>query len=95
MVRIRLHKNKPYVPQDEATFFRTVRAAFEQRRKTLPNAICAVFGELSKEQITNAITEDCGLPADIRGERLDTATFVALSDALYSRILAQKNAENR
>ena len=42
VIRIKLHKEKPYRPQDEATFFRTIRAAFEQRRKTLPNAISAV-----------------------------------------------------
>lgn len=86
VIRIKLHKEKPYRPINEATFFRTVRAAFEQRRKTLPNAISAVFGELSKEEITAIITEKCGLPADIRGERLDTAQFVALSDELFKAI---------
>ena len=86
VIRIKLHKERPYKPVDEATFFRTVRAAFEQRRKTLPNALSAVFGELSKEQITDIITEKCSLPADIRGERLDTATFVKLSDELYAAI---------
>lgn len=86
VIRIKLHKEKPYRPINESTFFRTVRAAFEQRRKTLPNAISAVFGELSKEEITAIITEKCGLPADIRGERLDTAQFVALSDELFKAI---------
>lgn len=95
VVRIRLHKQKPYVPADEATLFRTIRAAFEQRRKTLPNALCSVFGELSKEQITEAVVQECGLPADIRGERLDIAAFVKLSDVLYAQLTAQKNGESR
>lgn len=86
VIKITLHKQKPYVPLDEATFFRTIRAAFEQRRKTLPNALSAVFGELSKETITKIITEKCSLPADIRGERLDTAQFAALSDELFREI---------
>ena len=85
VVRIKLHKDKPYKPLDEATFFRTIRAAFEQRRKTLPNALSAVFGELSKEEITNIIVS-CGHSADIRGERLSTADFATLSDALYRAI---------
>ena len=86
VIKVTLHKQKPYVPLDEATFFRTIRAAFEQRRKTLPNAISAVFSELSKEKITEIITDKCSLPADIRGERLDTATFVKLSDELNRAI---------
>ena len=82
VVRIRLHQQKPYHPKDEALMFRTIRAAFEQRRKTLPNALAAGLGVLSKEQLTDIIV-GCGHRADIRGERLDIADFVALSDAIY------------
>lgn len=85
VVRIKLHAEKPYQPLDEATFFRTVRAAFEQRRKTLPNALSAVFGELTKEEITEIVTS-CGHAADIRGEKLNVAEFSQLSDALYRSI---------
>ena len=67
--------------KDEDIFFRTVQAAFEQRRKTLPNALSAGFSDLTKEQISQAIA-DCGHEPNIRGERLDIAQFVALSDAL-------------
>ena len=86
VIRIKLHKEKPIIPLDEATLFRTIRAAFEQRRKTLPNALSAVFSEISKDKITDIITNKCGLPADIRGERLDIAQFVALADELYKAI---------
>jgi 16S rRNA (adenine1518-N6/adenine1519-N6)-dimethyltransferase len=82
VVRIRLHKQKPYHPKDEELMFRTIRAAFEQRRKTLSNALSAGLGVLSKEQFTDIIVA-CGHRADIRGERLDIADFVALSDAIY------------
>ena len=82
VVRITLHKDKPCKPTDEATLFRTIRASFEQRRKTLPNALSAVFGELSKDEITDAILS-CGHPADIRGEKLSTAEFVDLANKLY------------
>ncbi len=85
VVRITLHKEKPYRPKDEATLFRTIRAAFEQRRKTLPNALSAVFGELTKEEITAAVV-GCGHAPDIRGEKLSTEEFTALSDALYEAI---------
>jgi 16S rRNA (adenine1518-N6/adenine1519-N6)-dimethyltransferase len=85
VVRIRLYPEKPVKPLDEPTFFRTIRAAFEQRRKTLPNALSAVFGEISKEDITDIIVA-CGHPATIRGEKLSVEDFAALSDALYKKI---------
>jgi len=85
VVQIRLHEKKPLVPRDEALLFRTVRAAFEQRRKTLPNALSAGFPELTKEQCVSLV-EAAGHRADIRGERLDTADFVALADLIAAEI---------
>lgn len=82
VVRITLYETRPIKPLDEATFFRTVRAAFEQRRKTLVNALSAGFPTLTKEQCAAAIAA-CGHRADIRGERLSTADFAALADQLY------------
>ena len=81
MVRITLHKEKPYCPKDEELFRKTVRVAFEQRRKTLPNALQAGFPNLSKEDCIAAV-ERAGLRPDIRGERLTMENFVALSDIL-------------
>ena len=81
VIRIRLHKEKPYRPRSEALFFRTIKAAFGQRRKTLINALGAGFSELSREQITAAVTS-CGHDANIRGERLDVSQFVELSDCI-------------
>lgn len=83
VVRIALWGTKPCVPQSEELFFRTVKAAFGQRRKTLANALSTGFPELGKERIA-AILAEQGLPADIRGERLDVARFVALSDRLLA-----------
>lgn len=85
VVRIRLYSEKPIKPLDEATFFRTIRAAFEQRRKTLPNALSAVFNEISKEEITEIIVS-CGHSATIRGEKLSVEDFAKLSDELYKKI---------
>ena len=81
VVRIKLHEQKPYVPKDEEIFRRTVRAAFEQRRKTLPNALSAGFPTLGKDACTEAVVK-AGHRADIRGERLDVSQFVALADII-------------
>ncbi len=85
VVRIKLHKERPYKPINEETFFRTIRAAFEQRRKTLPNSLASVFGELTKEELTAAVVE-CGHDPSIRGEKLGVAEFTTLSDTIYRKI---------
>lgn len=84
VVRIKLHEKKPYQPKDEAIFFRTIKAAFEQRRKTLPNALSAGFSELTKEECV-ALVEAAGYRPDIRGERLSTADFVTLADLITNK----------
>ncbi len=89
VVRIKLYKDIPYKPKSEELMFRTIRAAFEQRRKTLSNALSNGFGELTKDEIKEII-EGCGHRSDIRGERLDIAEFVALSDAIYEKINEKK-----
>lgn len=89
VVRIDLYEERPFQPKNEEMFFRTVKAAFEQRRKTLPNSLMTGFSSLGKQKITEVI-ESCGHPANVRGERLSTADFVVLSDALYDALEEQK-----
>ena len=75
-------REKPAEVDDEAHFFKVVKASFAQRRKQLINGLVTAFGnKLSREQLSQAIA-DCGLPADIRGERLGIAEFAALSKAI-------------
>ena len=62
-------------------FFRVVRAAFAQRRKTLANSLSAALPGIPKESIQQAIA-DMGLPAAVRGEQLTLEDFAALSAAL-------------
>ncbi|MDM8237968.1 16S rRNA (adenine(1518)-N(6)/adenine(1519)-N(6))-dimethyltransferase RsmA [Pseudoflavonifractor phocaeensis] len=72
----------PAEVDDPKHFFRVVRAAFAQRRKTLLNSLSSSLGDGTfKEAIANAIAA-CGLPENIRGERLSISDFAALSKAL-------------
>ena len=66
---------------DEDWFFRCIRGAFLLRRKTLANSLAAALPGISKETIQAAIAQ-CGLPADVRGEKLTLADFAALAAAL-------------
>ena len=82
VVRIKLYKDKPYKPKDEELFFKVIKAAFEQRRKTLLNALSCGFPELSKDTLASVI-EKAGHRPDIRGEKLDVKMFCELADLIY------------
>ena len=68
-------------PTDEKLFFRLVRAAFMQRRKTLLNALTGAG--LSKE-MSRAGLLAVGIAENMRGEQLSLADFARLSDAVGS-----------
>ena len=56
------------------------RAAFAMRRKTLVNNLISAF-PLSREQAERALLA-CGLPKEVRGERLSAEDFVRLAVAI-------------
>lgn len=80
VIRLEVHPEPPVPVPNEAAYFRLVRAAFGQRRKTAANAISAGLG-LPKAQVTAAM-EQAGLPATARPEQLTLEQFAALSRAL-------------
>ncbi|MBU5229254.1 16S rRNA (adenine(1518)-N(6)/adenine(1519)-N(6))-dimethyltransferase RsmA [Intestinimonas butyriciproducens] len=81
VVRMTPRHMPPITVQDEKRFFRLVKAAFGQRRKTLLNALTAGLDGVERDSIRAAILS-CGLPEDIRGERLGIPEFAALTAAL-------------
>lgn len=81
---IRLTKKDvpPVEVKSPELMFKLIRAAFNQRRKTLLNAI-ANSGELSfsKEEILEALKAS-GIPENERGEKLGLTEFARLADVL-------------
>ena len=77
VVRLTMRKTPP-ADTEEASLFRVVRAAFNQRRKTLVNALEGVCG---KEKARAAL-EECGFSGTVRGEALDLEEFAALNNVL-------------
>ncbi len=75
-------REKPPVPvRDEALLFRVVRAAFNQRRKTLVNALSSQLPGLEKGQVEEILVS-LGFDPRVRGEVLDIAGFAAISDKI-------------
>ena len=81
VIRLTRREKHPAEVKDEKLMFRIIRAAFNQRRKTLVNAIGSQLGGISKEQAAQAIV-DCGYDTRIRGEVLDIVGFAKISDKL-------------
>ena len=81
VIRLDRRETPPCPVRDEALMFRIVRAAFNQRRKTLVNALNGLDGRLDKAGIAAAINE-IGLDERVRGEALSIAQFAALAAAL-------------
>ena len=82
VVHMPVRREAPVAVRDEKLMFSIVRAAFNQRRKTLSNALGnGLGGRFTKEQTATAIAK-CGFDERIRGEALSMAQFAALSDAL-------------
>lgn len=88
VIRLTRRAEKPWPVQDEKLLFRVIRSAFNQRRKTLVNALASGVPELSKEKAEQILTE-CGFDARIRGEAVDLAGFVKISDKVFAEISAK------
>lgn len=84
VITLKNRQTPPCPVADEALFFRVVRAAFGQRRKTLSNALSAGFPALGKEGV-NQVLAACGLPTTIRGEALTMEQFASIANEMAKR----------
>jgi 16S rRNA (adenine1518-N6/adenine1519-N6)-dimethyltransferase len=81
VIRLLSRRVPPVETADEGLMFHIIRAAFNQRRKTLENALTNGLSGFTKERITEAIAA-CGFDPKVRGEALDVFGFAALANIL-------------
>lgn len=82
VIKLTLRDDEPYPLNDKDLMFKLVRAAFNQRRKTLVNSIKnAANLDVNKESISAAL-EEMNLSPSIRGEALSLEEFCRLSNIL-------------
>lgn len=86
VLRLKTREGPPADIPDESLFFRVVRAAFAQRRKTLLNTLSAAFGSTGKQVLTE-ILESCGISPTVRGETLGIGEFAAIAKAMKKHAL--------
>jgi 16S rRNA (adenine1518-N6/adenine1519-N6)-dimethyltransferase len=75
-------------PDTEQKFFKIVKAAFSQRRKTLLNSMSHGLG-IEKDALSNIIKR-MGLSANIRAEELSIEDYNKLTEELYPLTLNEK-----
>lgn len=82
VVRLEVRPEPPVSVADEGHFFRLVKSAFGQRRKTLMNALSkSPYQAIPRERILVAL-QKMDLDPAIRGERLSLEQFAQLSNLL-------------
>ncbi|MEA4963579.1 16S rRNA (adenine(1518)-N(6)/adenine(1519)-N(6))-dimethyltransferase RsmA [Lutispora sp.] len=82
VVNLKIRQEAPVALKDEALFFRVIKAAFAQRRKTLLNALYGSGLNLEKSQVEELLSS-CGIDARRRGETLSINEFAALSNKIW------------
>ena len=83
VVQLKTRTAPPCEIKDEALFFRVVRAAFAQRRKTLLNSISSTLGEKSKAE-WEQVLQDCGIAPTVRGETLAISEFAEIANRVHA-----------
>ena len=84
VIRLTRHETPPVQAKDDRFMFALIRAAFNQRRKTLVNALSNAGGlKVTKDMVVEAL-ENMQLSATIRGEALTLEQFAQLSDLLIA-----------
>ncbi|MBR4287054.1 MAG: 16S rRNA (adenine(1518)-N(6)/adenine(1519)-N(6))-dimethyltransferase RsmA [Clostridia bacterium] len=81
VIRLTVRENPPVAVKSEANFFKTVKAAFSQRRKTAENSLSSGTG--IKKDVIAKVLADAGLEKTVRAEKLTMEDFARLSDILF------------
>lgn len=83
VIRLTRYEEPLVKVRDEGKFFGIIRAAFNQRRKTLVNALGnGAELEITKERAAEALIQ-MGLTPTVRGEALTLEQFAELSRVIY------------
>ena len=80
VIQLLLHEPTVH-PKDEKTFFKVIKGAFAQRRKTVLNSLSSSLS-LDKQKMRD-ILKTAGVEESARAERLTLVDFSNIADALY------------
>lgn len=81
VIRLSRYTDPPIQVNNPDHMFKVIRASFNQRRKTLANALTNGGIGVTRDQVTDCL-EKLGLDVNIRGEKLTLEQFAKISDLL-------------
>ena len=85
VIKLSLRGEPPVKVLDEALFFRLIKAAFAQRRKTFLNSVSATMGQdVTKEELRDILVQ-LGLGESVRGESLSIEQFAQIADEIVQK----------
>lgn len=85
VVKLTMRDSPKVELESEELFYKTVRGAFQHRRKTLRNSLAASPVPISKKEL-NEVIEELKLDKMRRGETLNVSEFAKLANCIYERI---------
>ncbi len=81
VIRLKIRESAPINPKDEELFFRCVKAAFAQRRKTVLNSLSSALS-LNKQELSDVLSRN-GISPTLRAEALSMDKLNRLCDAVF------------
>ncbi len=85
VLKLKMRDSPQVAVEDEALFFRIVRAAFQSRRKMLRNALLRSGVPIPVDAL-NVVFDQLAIDPQRRGETLDIAEFATLANGLNQQI---------
>ena len=85
VLKLQMRDTPQVTVENEALFFRIVRAAFQSRRKMLRNALLK-NGVFISAEVFNTVCAQLAIDPRRRGETLDIAEFAALANGLHQHM---------
>ncbi|OON93962.1 MAG: 16S rRNA (adenine(1518)-N(6)/adenine(1519)-N(6))-dimethyltransferase [Candidatus Epulonipiscioides saccharophilum] len=83
VIELSLYKNPPVTLKNKELFFRVIKAAFSQRRKTILNTLANNF-DIDKSSIKE-ILDLANIAENVRGETLSIMNFAVLANLIAER----------
>ena len=83
VINLKLLKNPQVTPKDEELFFKIIKTAFLQKRKTLINTL--INGNYGNREFLENMLNELGVDLRIRGEKLSLEEFKEISDYIFMK----------
>ena len=81
VIVMKIYDEPPVDVKDEKLFFKLIKGAFGQRRKTIVNSVSGTIGDIEKNELKETL-EKLGYNPSIRGEKLGIEDFALISNSL-------------